>query len=425
MLTTLFFCRQYESSVFAQELLDILRVFGVPSWSQTAASYPVPSIQKVSGSLTNAVFFVSSPSTSSCTLLLRLFGPSSGSLVARSYELHVLHLLSSRYKLGPRIYGTFTNGRVEEYFDSVALTASNMREPRISGYIGARMAELHSIDLATIKELSRDSNIEIGVWKNVRSWLPRARDALPAITPTIREELSLDVFQKKWEGYIQWLKDTQDTRAVFCHNDVHYGNILRLNSVNEGTPEHHRVCPSPTFPLSPRLRVSDRFFLRLVTVNRSFLSTLSTRPQTQPPSTSRTTSTSGQPTTTAQHRTCLTRRATRTTPNDARSSPLTSRTAQHHRTCPPLETCPPPRASVSLLHWRRLSAHGALRRMPCGRCGAWSSPARTLRRASPSPSLIMLATLAAAWPHSIASLLSWVFNFRFVYFIFLDLDTTR
>jgi hypothetical protein len=39
--------------------------------------------------------------------------------------------------------------------------------------------------------------------------------------------------------------------------------------------------------------------------------------------------------------------------------------------------------------------------------------------------LIMLATLAAAWPHSIASLLSWVFNFRFVYFIFLDLDTTR
>ncbi|KAI0257094.1 choline kinase cytoplasm [Lactifluus subvellereus] len=239
--------KQYKSSAFAQELLDILRVFRVPSWSQTAAPYPVPSIRKVTGSLTNAVFFVSSPLTSSCTLLLRLYGPSSGSLVSRSHELRVLHLLSSRYKLGPRIYGTFTNGRIEEYFDSVALTASDMREPRISGYIGARMAELHSVDVATIEELSHGSNIEIGVRKNVRSWLPHARDVLvlPAITPTIRKELDLDAFQTKWEGYMKWLKDTQvDARAVFCHNDAQYGNILRLNSVNKGTPEHHQVCPS-------------------------------------------------------------------------------------------------------------------------------------------------------------------------------------
>ncbi|KAI0308251.1 kinase-like domain-containing protein [Multifurca ochricompacta] len=236
--------RHYNSSAFAQQLLDILRVLRVPSWSQTTTPFPIPYIRKVSGCLTNAVFFVSSPLTSSRTLLLRLYGPSSGSLISRPRELHVLHVLSSRYKLGPRIYGTFTNGRIEEYFDSVTLTYSDIRNPGISGYIGARMAELHSVDVATIEGQSHGSSVEIGVRKNVQSWLPPARDvlALPAITPAIRKELNLSKFQTKWESYMKWLKDTQvDARPVFCHNDAQYGNLLRLNKVQEGTPDHHQI----------------------------------------------------------------------------------------------------------------------------------------------------------------------------------------
>ncbi|KAH9982943.1 kinase-like protein [Lactifluus volemus] len=236
---------QYRSSVFAQQLLEILKILRVPSWSQTTAPYPVPFIQKASGSLTNVVFFVSSPLTSSRTLLLRLYGATSSSLISRRRELCVLHALSSKYKLGPRIYGTFTNGRVEEYFDSVALTAREMREPQISKYIGARMAELHSVDLAIIEGSSRGGKVEIGVRKNVQSWLPHARDvvALPGITPTIRKELDLDTFQTKWERYMKWLiKDSQvGSRPVFCHNDAQYGNILHLNSAKGVTPEHHQI----------------------------------------------------------------------------------------------------------------------------------------------------------------------------------------
>jgi len=209
------------------------------------APHPVPCIRKVSGCLTNAVFFVSSPLTSSRTLLLRVFGPSSSTLISRPRELRVLHALSSKFNLGPRIYGTFTNGRLEEYFDSVTLTSSDIREPRISAYIGARMAELHGVDVATIEGQSHGSNIEIGVRKNVDSWLPHARNvlALPAITPAIRKELDLDRFQTKWENYVQWLKTAGalDARPVFCHNDAQYGNLLRLNKVEENTPEHHQV----------------------------------------------------------------------------------------------------------------------------------------------------------------------------------------
>lgn len=233
----------------------------MPSWSQTAAPLPFPCIRKVSGALTNAIFFVSSPSTSSRTLLLRVYGPSSGVLIPRLRELQVLHVLSSRYKLGPRIYGTFTNGRIEEYFDSVTLTATDIRDPQISGYIGARMAELHGVDLDVIEGKSHRSNLEIGVRKNVRSWLPHARDilALPAISPAIRKELDLDTFQIKWESYLRWLKAAHvDAHPVLCHNYAQYGNILRLNSVEEGKPEHHQVRPSIHYPsFSSPLRGTD------------------------------------------------------------------------------------------------------------------------------------------------------------------------
>ena len=188
---------------------------------------------------------MSSPSTSSRTLLLRVYGPSSGTLIPRLRELQLLHKLSSRSKLGPRIYGTFTNGRLEEYFDSVTLTASDIREPRISAYIGARMAELHGVDVKIIEGQSH-SNLEIGVRRNVHSWLPHARDvlALPEITPAIRKELDLDKFQMRWGSYMRWLKTTHvDAHPVLCHNDAQYGNILRLNSVEKGSPEHRQVCP--------------------------------------------------------------------------------------------------------------------------------------------------------------------------------------
>lgn len=242
--------RQFKSSAFAQQLLEILKILRVPSWSQTSAPHPYPCIRKVSGSFTNAVFFVSSSSTSSRTLLLRVYGPSSGTLIPRQRELQVLHVLSSRSKLGPRIYGTFTNGRLEEYFDSVTLTAGDIREPRISAYIGARMAELHGVDVKIIEGQSHGSNIEIGVRKNVHSWLPHARDvlALPAITPAIHKELDLDRFQIRWESYMRWLKTTHvDAHPVLCHNDAQYGNILRLNNMEKGSPEHRQVRPSLSF----------------------------------------------------------------------------------------------------------------------------------------------------------------------------------
>ncbi|KPV76920.1 uncharacterized protein RHOBADRAFT_51902 [Rhodotorula graminis WP1] len=81
------------------------------------------------------------------TLLLRIYGPSSGSLISRRNELHILHTLSSQYGIGPHVLGTFANGRVEEYFHSRALDKDEMRDARLSRWISRRMRELHSVEL--------------------------------------------------------------------------------------------------------------------------------------------------------------------------------------------------------------------------------------------------------------------------------------
>lgn len=193
--------RQYHTAEFHELLLGLLRDdLRVAGWAHLPSDLPASliHIHKVSGSLTNAVFFVSIPPTSfeinseglatpmmsdkqvpatpssllgglvdeapaepkertlapgqkitieAPTLLLRVYGPSSGSLISRRTELHILHTLSTVYKIGPAVLGTFANGRVEEYFHSRALNKDEMRDPRISRWIGRRMRELHRVEL--------------------------------------------------------------------------------------------------------------------------------------------------------------------------------------------------------------------------------------------------------------------------------------
>ena len=252
------FHRRYKTVPFIQQLLSILQILHIPTWTHRGITPETITIQKVSGSLTNAVFFVSCPSIPHTSiLLLRIYGPSSGSLISRPRELHVLHALSSRYHIGPRVYGTFENGRVEEYFDSSALTAADMREPEISSWIGARMAELHQVDIDAVEvhdlpdpssvRTSGPSERSLGAEKNVNSWLSLAREvlALPAVSDELRNSIALDDFERDWKQYMAWLRGRENEQGkspvVFAHNDAQYGNLLRLNTVTAGSAAHHQV----------------------------------------------------------------------------------------------------------------------------------------------------------------------------------------
>lgn len=221
-------CCQYSGSWYVCDYCDcvhirLIRAQRVPRWSSAILTPSSIHLQRVSGALTNAVFFVSfnpsptptSPSMSPLltptlppsdpehptpflpaeyppTLLLRIYGPSSDALISREEELRILHVLCTQYGLGPRIYGTFGNGRVEQFFPSRALKADELRDPVVSRAIGRRMRELHSVDL---KALGYDegSRAEAVVWKCLREWVVLAEEVMNPL----RE------IGGRWEVYVE------------------------------------------------------------------------------------------------------------------------------------------------------------------------------------------------------------------------------
>jgi choline kinase len=106
-------------------------------------------VERLSGALTNAVYVVTPPDLPReegkrrpAKLLLRIYGPQAENLIDRENELKVLQRLA-RKKIGPRLLGTFKNGRFEQFLNAHPLTADVIRDPGISKSIAKRMRELH------------------------------------------------------------------------------------------------------------------------------------------------------------------------------------------------------------------------------------------------------------------------------------------
>ncbi|KAF7855311.1 uncharacterized protein EAF02_011570 [Botrytis sinoallii] len=234
-------------------------------------------VERLSGALTNAVYVVTPPadlppsasSTNLSTksqksppkLLLRIYGPQVEHLIDREAELSILRRLA-RKKIGPRMLGTFRNGRFEEFFNAQTLTAQDLRIPETSKKIAKRMRELH--DGVELLQEERDDGPF--VFKNWDKWVDRCEKIITYLdkqileggsSKSIRGESWRDrglvcgvewpVFRTAVEKYRQWLEESYggkeglSRRLVFAHNDTQYGNILRL--VPE--PPVNGSAPSP------------------------------------------------------------------------------------------------------------------------------------------------------------------------------------
>ena len=131
-------------------------------------------VERLSGALTNAVYVVTPPSDIAghdgkkppTKVLLRIYGPQAEHLIDRENELKVLQRLA-RKKIGPRLLGTFQNGRFEQYFNASPLTPADLRDPEVSKQIAKRMRELHD----GIELLQHERDGGPAVWKNWDQWV--------------------------------------------------------------------------------------------------------------------------------------------------------------------------------------------------------------------------------------------------------------
>lgn len=165
-------------TTFKNEIIRLAHTLRLKGWRRVALdSGDEISVERLSGALTNAVYVVTPPEVLSDAtehvtkkkppkLLLRIYGPNVEHLIDRDNELQILKRLA-RKKIGPRLLGTFKNGRFEQFFNAVPLTPKELREPGTSKQIAKRMRELHQgVDL-----LDEERDEGPTVFKNWDNWV--------------------------------------------------------------------------------------------------------------------------------------------------------------------------------------------------------------------------------------------------------------
>lgn len=236
-------------SVFRNEIIRLAHTLRIKGWRQVPLEGGDRiSVQRLSGALTNAVYVVTPPDDLEKVpgkklpnkLLLRIYGPNVEQLIDREKELGVLKRLA-RKKIGPRLLGTFKNGRFEEYFNSTTLTAANLREPETYKSIAKRMRELHD----GMEVLDDEREAGPSIWQNWDKWVDNVeKNVLMLDEETRRKKAEGSRGDAIFcgEGFVcgaEWAmfkamvdklrahleavyrtKEALNNRMVFAHNDV-------------------------------------------------------------------------------------------------------------------------------------------------------------------------------------------------------------
>ncbi|KAG9047317.1 hypothetical protein FS837_002574 [Tulasnella sp. UAMH 9824] len=249
-----------KTEEFLGLVLTLLRIdLRVETWDAPGLKINDIKVERASDSLSNDVFFVSAPDAESPPrkVLIRIYGSLTSLLANRANEVFIVCKLSSVYQIGARIFGTFGNGRIEEFFESRALTEEEIRVPEISRWIAQRMAELHRVDIGEVMsggDFDTKSHVSILNW--YQTWLPLAREVLGKLERSaIPEEhpwrgaiqvINLNQLEAEIQAYWDWLEEYEkehgESDRVFSHNDTGARNLLRLTTTPANRPAHYQIA---------------------------------------------------------------------------------------------------------------------------------------------------------------------------------------
>uniref|UniRef100_A0A7E4VKZ2 Choline/ethanolamine kinase n=1 Tax=Panagrellus redivivus TaxID=6233 RepID=A0A7E4VKZ2_PANRE len=194
-------------------------------------------------------------------VLLRVyFNPETEShLVAESV---IFTLLSERH-LGPKLYGIFSGGRLEEYIPSRPLKCNEIAVPSLSNKIARRLAHVHQLEVPIWKEPDYLCDA-LERWLHQLITIPDAHSTFD-LPDSYSEWAPKSITTKDLGREIENLRNNivnSKSKVSFCHNDLQEGNILlpKASSGNIRMPsisDEKNSMLSAFNPLDPRLVLID------------------------------------------------------------------------------------------------------------------------------------------------------------------------
>uniref|UniRef100_A0A0K0FUF2 Kinase-like protein n=1 Tax=Strongyloides venezuelensis TaxID=75913 RepID=A0A0K0FUF2_STRVS len=216
---------------------------------------------KVSGGYSNTLIKAINVLTNK-TFLIRLFGSyiSSPEIINK---INLINIYLGENQMGPKLYGVFSKGTIEEFLPGRCLTRKELHSYNITAQIGYHMGQIHKLELPFVKTPT--------FWDDVEEWLDKLQKeeekllqfydksenrcddetlsqkigfkvkrieesessflqifiqpVLFSSTKATPETTSIKELRKEFELILSKMNKSKSP-IVFCHNDLHEGNIM-------------------------------------------------------------------------------------------------------------------------------------------------------------------------------------------------------
>ncbi|XP_067356918.1 choline kinase alpha isoform X2 [Channa argus] len=134
----------------------------------------------------------------------------------------VMFAILAERELGPKLYGIFPQGRLEQYVPSRKLDTCELIDPSISAEIAGKLATFHGMRMPFNKE----PKWLFGTMEKYLSQVMRLKFTRESHLRHFNHLLSHNLPQEM--DMLKSLLESTHSPVVFCHNDCQEGNILLL-----------------------------------------------------------------------------------------------------------------------------------------------------------------------------------------------------
>lgn len=226
----------------AADALRLVSAFFENEWPRTGVSDI--RTRRVTGGMINTLQLISRDTAAidePGTVLIRHFGldgdgedPPEDRVTLSAAQQGLVHWEMDRKGWGPRLYGLFPGGRLEEYIDSHPLTAAESTEATIRQDVARSYARLHSLQLPL-----RRNSFKMVVEKlsqNSQSKHDQVQEELLAVEDPRALEYATVFHDTDWTRELNWVSglfEKHKCKTTVTHGDPNYLNILVKNFESE------------------------------------------------------------------------------------------------------------------------------------------------------------------------------------------------
>ncbi|RUS83224.1 hypothetical protein EGW08_009035 [Elysia chlorotica] len=191
-------------------------------------------ITHISGGMSNYLYLIALPpdmkpvKEEPTDVLLRIYGQISKSTLDFLVHNSVVFALLAERNLGPKPFGMYHDGRVEEFIKGRSLVPADLRKPYVMNLVAEKLARFHSLDMPLCKKPRWFKSMVRGWIKDIKNNLHKhreARDALEKMSPNFdletefRELMGFDL----GNHFNEWMFDySSSEKPGFKHNFENY-----------------------------------------------------------------------------------------------------------------------------------------------------------------------------------------------------------